>query len=312
MKPEELFVPDTIVFVFIDGIGIGQKDPSVNPFARFASTFFSVLGGEENFSPPGILIETDAHLGVEGLPQSGTGQTALFTGYNGAKIMGRHVAGFPPHTLRPYLKERSIIKKLVDAGLEATLANAYTPRYFEWISKARGERFMSASTLMQLGSGKRLLDLNDLRAGESLYMDITHHVLRERGIDIPLITPKEAGRRLLNIARKHRLVTYEYFLTDTTGHEGSMAEAKTIISHLDGLLQALWDELDPTRELVIISSDHGNFEDLSRGSHTENRVATILYGAGMNQIAPKIKSLYDIPRQILALHDIEFQKETAW
>ena len=298
--------PDNTLFIFIDGIGIGRKDQATNPFSFYPSQFFSVLGGEAKFEPEGILVPTDAHLGVDGIPQSGTGQTALFTGYNAPQIMGRHVAGFPPFTLRPYLKEKSLVKKFTDAGLEATLVNAYTPRYFEWISRPRGERFMSASTLMQTGSGRRLLTVDDLRAGNSLYMDITHWLLRERGIDIELLDPVVAGRRLVHIARKHRLVVYEYFLTDKLGHEGSMQQAEQIVSDLDLFLQGVWQELNPEKELVVISSDHGNFEDLSIGSHTKNPVPTMIYGTGMDDFASKIKCLYDIPRQIMALYGVEF------
>ena len=39
-------------------------------------------------------------LGIEGLPQSATGQTALFTGINAAQLLGRHLFGFPNQPFR--------------------------------------------------------------------------------------------------------------------------------------------------------------------------------------------------------------------
>ncbi|MDQ2998229.1 MAG: aminotransferase class I/II-fold pyridoxal phosphate-dependent enzyme, partial [Chloroflexota bacterium] len=48
----------------------------------------------------------DATLGVDGLPQSGTGQTALLAGFNAAALHGRHQPHVPPVALRALLAER--------------------------------------------------------------------------------------------------------------------------------------------------------------------------------------------------------------
>ena len=67
----------------------------------------------------------------------------------------------------------------------------------------------------------------------------------------------------------------------------------------------LGQPLNPEKELVIISSDHGNFEDLSQGAHTENLVPTFLHGAQSEPLSETIRSLVDIPRAILSLYGMQ-------
>jgi bisphosphoglycerate-independent phosphoglycerate mutase (AlkP superfamily) len=246
-------------------------------------------------------------MGIKGIPQSGTGQTAIFTGYNAPQIMGRHVAGFPPFSLRDYLKSKSLLNKFIEFGYKGSLVNAYSPRYFEMLEKhKRYERLMSASTLMQLGSGQKLLDLNDLSEGRAVYMDMTHWVLRKYE---PWVAPRKAkvaGRILMDIARNYNLVIYEYFFPDKVGHDGGFVKAKKVISHMNDFLSGVWENIDPENELVIVCSDHGNFEDLSRADHTENPIPGIFYGCGEDLLSDLVKVLYDIPRTIYKLMNIEF------
>ena len=304
MNNNSISCPKTIIYVFIDGIGLGQKNVDTNPFTRFPSHFFAPLGGKTSFSENGYLIPTDAKMGYPGAPQSATGQTALFSGYNGADLVGRHINGFPTFTLRPYLLNHSIVKKFIDNGLKATLLNSYTQWYLDKINKPRAQRLMSASTLMQMGSGLPLFTIDDYLAGLSLFMDITNWFLRYLKYDIPLVKPKYVGRKLVQLARQYDLVLYEYFFTDKIGHNGSMGAAKRVLSHIEGLLEGVWEEIDTEKELFVLSSDHGNFEDLSNTRHTENKVPTILYGCGADQIQNKIQYLYNIPQELMRLRNI--------
>ena len=304
--------PKSIIYIFIDGIGLGVKDAQINPFSRFPCHFFAPLGGKLSFPENGYLISTDAQMGYPGAPQSATGQTALFTGYNGAKLVGRHINGFPTYTLRPYILNHSVVKKFVEAGLKASVLNSYTNWYLDKLKQPRSERIMSATTLMQKGSGQALLTMEDFLEGRSLFMDITNWFLRTRATqkyDIPLVSPKEVGRKLVHISKEYNLTIYEYFFTDKIGHEGSMAAAKRILPHIEGLLEGIWEEMDPSKELLIISSDHGNFEDLSHTRHTENKVPTILYGCGADSIYKQILSLYDIPKAIMKLNNLTFNED---
>jgi hypothetical protein len=301
--------PESIIFIFIDGIGLGKKDIVYNPFTKHGGDFFSALGGKSSFQAPGMLIPTDTHMGLfTSPPQSGTGQVALFTGYNTIEIMNRHVAGFPPFSLRSLIKNESIIKKFMENNLKASVINTYTKKYLELITRPRTERFMSASTLMQIGSGQRLLSVDDLLNEKSIFMDITHWYLREQlEYDIPEIKPREAGRRLANIAKDYNLIIYEYFFADKYGHEGLDLESSFIVHHLEGLLAGIWENLDKEKQLVILSSDHGNFEDLSIPIHTHNLVPTIVYGCGEENAEKYIKNIYDIPRFLMDLKKVKWE-----
>jgi bisphosphoglycerate-independent phosphoglycerate mutase (AlkP superfamily) len=52
---------------------------------------------------------------------------------------------------------------------------------------------------------------------------------------------------------------------------------------------------------MILTSDHGNIEDLSTRSHTLNPVPTIIWGAGSQRVANRISSLADITPAIISL-----------
>ena len=75
--------------IFLDGVGIGEKDFQNNPFFKYNFRIFNeIFGqvpslGDQFLNKNGIYIfPSDARLGVEGLPQSGTGQTSIFCGVN--------------------------------------------------------------------------------------------------------------------------------------------------------------------------------------------------------------------------------------
>ncbi|MFB3816941.1 MAG: peptidase, partial [Candidatus Methylomirabilales bacterium] len=72
-----------------------------------------------------------------------------------------------------------------------------------------------------------------------------------------------------------------------------------ILHGLDALLGALLARLDLSRHLVVLTSDHGNLEDLRTDRHTVNPVPTALWGAGAAEAAAGIRALPDIAPAIL-------------
>src|ERR1041384_2819170 len=109
-------VSTSVLLIFIDGVGIGTRGEH-NPLDGLHSEVFSIFRGEQPQLPfGGVLAETDARLGVEGLPQSATGQTTILTGVNGAQLIGRHLNGYPSPRLKQALAEHSIYKKLMARG----------------------------------------------------------------------------------------------------------------------------------------------------------------------------------------------------
>jgi len=66
-------------------------------------------------------------------------------------------------------------------------------------------------------------------------------------------------------------------------------------------IRELLVRLDLQRATVILTSDHGNIEDLSSRNHTLHAVPTIVWGAQRERIAAQIKTLADITPTIVAL-----------
>ena len=213
----------SLIFLFIDGVGLASAGPD-NPLTTAEMPALrALLGGPlvaSSAQARGLLLlkGIDATLGVPGLPQSGTGQTALLAGFNAAEMHGRHQPHFPPVALRPLLAERSVLRRVLLRGGRSTFANAFGPGYWEAVAARRVRR--SASVIATEGAGLRFRDLDDLRAGRALAWDVTGASMHEREPDasLPLVTPQQAGANLAQLATEHDLVFYENFLPDLAGH----------------------------------------------------------------------------------------------
>ena len=73
-----------------------------------------------------------------------------------------------------------------------------------------------------------------------------------------------------------------------------MDAAKKILQNLASFVRELLRLLDLNQTAVILTSDHGNIEDLSSRNHTLNPVPTIVWGANRRKIAARIRTLADI------------------
>ena len=244
-----------------------------------------VLAGEPDGSEGGwshsllshnglVLRAVDACLGVPGLPQSATGQTALFTGVNAPALVGDHITAFPTRRLRAVIADRSVLKQVREAGGEVLFANAHSEKFWELIRKK--ERRLGASTLTALAAGVPIPNLQDLAAGRAVLWDFTHEIAsRHLGYELAVVSPEEAGARLAHLASQHDLVLYESFLTDLAGHR--RIEAEWVLSRLDAFLAAVLAHRTP-ETTVILSSDHGNLEDATTKAHTTNPVPLLAIG----------------------------------
>lgn len=265
---------NSVLWIFVDGLGLGSRACAVNPLAAFRPTILNFFDGALQALPcGGHCLKTDANLGVEGLPQSATGQTSLFTGLNAQKMMGRHLQGFPNQKLKELIGRWSVFQRLKDAGKQVTFANAYTPEFFE-----RPSRRVSVTTSMCLTAGVALRTLQDLAADRALFMDYTNRLLRKRGHATPLRNPQEAARVLHRTLERYDLCLYEYFLTDLIGHRGTMRQAVRLLEELDRFVAAVVEQADLERLSIILTSDHGNIEDMTTSSHTRNPVPTAIWG----------------------------------
>jgi len=287
-----------VLLFFVDGLGIGARGP-FNPLDGLdeAAPLAIFQDEEPSLIYDGLLVRTDACLGVEGRPQSASGQTTILTGINAPALLGYHKQGFPNQALREIINEHSIFLQLKREGVGPNaFVNAYTRRFFE-----TRPRWVSATTAAVEAAGMGFRNLEDLKAGRAVFMDFTNAFLIERGEEVAARTPEEAGEVLARVVGEHRFTLYEYFITDKIGHAQDMTAARAYLTSLARYLRAVLARLDLSTTTVLLTSDHGNIEDLSARNHTRNQVPTLLWGAGREQAARRIRSLSDITPTIIRL-----------
>ena len=283
---------------FVDGLGIGERGEH-NPLARIENieplAHFKDERSKIIFD--GVLIPTDARLGIEGRPQSASGQTTILTGINAPKFLGVHKQGFPNQALRDVIAERSIFLQLKRKNIEPNVfANAYTPKFF-----TEKPRWKSATTCAVEAADLPFRRLPDLQGRKALFHDFTNKSLAEMNFDVPLFSPADAGEILAELTALHRFTLYEYFITDKIGHAQSFEKAEVYLQPLAAFVRETLQRIDLEATTVILTSDHGNIEDLSVRTHTLNDVPTIVWGRQRDEVTQKIKDLSDLTPTILSL-----------
>lgn len=274
-----------VLFLFLDGVGLGENDPEINPFMRAdMPTLQSLLGGQPmtrraapHEGSRATLLAVDAGLGVGGLPQSATGQATLLTGKNIPAEIGYHYGPKPdPETAR-HLKE-SIFTTLKGIGKKAALLNAYPPRYFDGIDS--GKRIYSSIPLAVTNAGLPLFTKDDYYHGRAMSADFTGRGWQSLlGLsDAPLLDARAAGRKLAAIAQEYDFALFEYWASDYAGHKQDMTGAIELLEVFDSVLKGLLDEWKDDEGLILLTSDHGNMENLATRRHTANPVPALLIG----------------------------------
>jgi 2,3-bisphosphoglycerate-independent phosphoglycerate mutase len=276
-----------VLFIFLDGVGLGANDPEINPFARATMPALErLLGGRKLLagaaplsSERASLLALDASLGVEGLPQSATGQAVLLTGLNIPALIGEHYGPKPNPAVARYVQAGTLFSRLKKGGKSAALLNAYPPRYFDGVDS--GKRLYSSIPLAVTSAGIPLFRKADLFAGRALSADFTGEGWTQMlGFpDAPVLTPLAAGRKLASLAQAYDFSFFEYWASDYAGHKQDMPWAIRQLDVLDGVLAGLLETWDDSAGLVLISSDHGNMEDLSTRRHTPADVPGLLIGS---------------------------------
>src|SRR5262245_34744818 len=288
-----------VLLFFIDGLGIGTRGPH-NPLDGLedAAPLANFQGEQPQIPFGGVLTRTDACLGVEGRPQSASGQTTILTGINAPATIGYHKQGFPNQALRDIISEHSIFLQLNKLDITPNIfANAYTPQFFEGTP-----RWKSATTCSVEAAGGRFNTLEDLKNNRAVFFDFTNSVLIARGAtDITPRTAAEAGKIIASLTAEHRFTLYEYFITDKIGHDQNFDLAKFILPQLAELIRTAVENVDMETTTVLLTSDQGNLEDLSKRNHTLNEVPTIVWGRKAAETAAGIRSLADITPAIVNL-----------
>ena len=281
--------------IFLDGVGIGPPDPAFNPFCFSQRGIFNSVSNRLPAGGRRFLL--DALLATPGLPQSASGQTAIYTGINAAQLIGKHLFGFPNQILRRLLAGESLFAKLQAAGFSCRFINAFRPIFFT-TPQLFTHLSMSATTEMNRAARLPFSTLKQVRKLQAIYHDFTNSSLIEMGFDLPFFSPQQAARILVGQSSQYDLLLYEYFLTDVAGHSQDMTMAKREVVNVEELLWELIALLDFNCTTLVVVSDHGNLEDLRTKSHTYNPVFLAVWGKGNTG---SFHSLLDVAPFILKL-----------
>jgi len=292
-----------LLFIFLDGVGLGEDNPVTNPFVHLSMpNLEKILGGHKLIAdghhsgaePDYYLVKTerasllalDACLGIEGIPQSATGQASLLTGINVSARLGFHDGPKPTPPIIELINNGTLFTQLHQHGRAASLLNAFPPRYFESIDA--GYRIPGVIALSANQAGIRLKTIADLIEGKAISADFTAEGWHDHlgYINTPILNHAQAGERLISLADTSNLTIFEYWLTDMAGHHQDMESACTILETLDDVIGGLLNSWDDKNSLILLTSDHGNLEDLSTRHHTLNDVPLLIIGS------PELRELF--------------------
>jgi 2,3-bisphosphoglycerate-independent phosphoglycerate mutase len=285
-----------ILFIFLDGVGLGIDDPQVNPFVRASlPNLTNLLDGAKLIANGQIprassgqpirhtqqasLLPVDSNLGVEGFPQSATGQASLLTGKNVSAMLGAHEGPKPSPQVLDILQHGTLFSHFTHNGQKASLLNAYPPRYFH--SLQRGHRLPGAIAQSAIYAGIPLKTHADLQQGNAISADFTAAGWHDHlGLtDTPVLDLQQAGERLAALSGNCTLAFFEYWLTDFAGHKQDMQAACNLLEQFDSVIGSLVHAWENEEGLILVTSDHGNLEDLGTRRHTLNDVPLLLIGS---------------------------------
>lgn len=293
--------------IFLDGVGIGRKDKVHNPFFTtpfdfFTKNFYQTPHlNNQNLERNGkYVFPINACMGIEGLPQSGTGQTSIYCGINASKLIERHFGPYAHSRLKPILEESNIFSSLKSKGKKVFFANAFPQVFFDYINS--GKTRLNVTSVMMQYAKMRFNNVDDLIKGRALTAEITNQRWVDRlDYKIPIIEPEIAAERLIKISSENHFTLFEYFHTDHLGHGRVATEKEQLLCDLDRFLNYILQNIGQDISLLICS-DHGNIEDLSTRGHTSNPALGMSAGKNAEQLRNRIKFLYDIKPAIMEFY----------
>jgi 2,3-bisphosphoglycerate-independent phosphoglycerate mutase len=306
----------SVLMLFLDGIGLGDDDPNINPFVKAKLPNLNQLIDQRPLTrqaapyhgPFASLLSLDACLGVPGTPQSASGQATLLTGRNVPQEIGCHYGPKPNPEIASILSQGNLFMEVVTKGRKTALLNAYPPRYFQGIES--GRRLYSAIPFALTAAGLPLMTADDLQHGDALSVDFTGEVWSAQpGFPpAPIYTTEQAGALLSDLSGRYDLAWFDFWPSDYAGHRREMDQAVELLETFDQVFGALTERWDVQQDLILLTSDHGNLEDLSQRQHTHNPVPCILIGPAQIRevLSRELNDLTDVAsaiRKILQLND---------
>jgi 2,3-bisphosphoglycerate-independent phosphoglycerate mutase len=263
-----------VVFLFVDGLGL-SLDPR-SPLQRLELPTLRSMGGfglKPSRGPSWSYRVLDATLGLEGLPQSGTGQTSLLIGENAAQLLGQHQGPFPATLLRQRLEHDSLPVWARQRGLRVLHANGYRAEYLQQALASRRNAFSSFAFAARAAQIPLLLLDHPLAVAPAFW-------------EQPLL----AGQQLAQRAQHHDLVILEHWALDWSAHRQPEALNQQLIE-LDQFVNGMVTYHPGLT--VVITSDHGNAEESWHTQHTRNPVPAWVTGPAAHQV-PNWNSLTQV------------------
>lgn len=275
-----------ILLIFVDGIGLGADDPTLNPFSVADMPTLTALTNGKRWvqgigrqeSERALFIPTDPRMGTPGRPQSGTGHATIITGKNVPALIGKHYGPKPDAATREIVASRTFFSEVTGAGKRATLLTAYPPFVLHDI--ARGKSLPTSFQQAAMDAGQALFTVDDLREGRALSADWTgegwqHDLNINR---VPVLTPAESGKRMVELAREADFAMVSHVFTDYVGHRGTVGDGVRLLERLDSVMAGALQEWNDNEGVMVLLSDHGNMEDVNIRQHTENDVPCLIIG----------------------------------
>ena len=281
-----------VLFLFIDGVGLraAATDNPVNPEVCPALCRLITKHGKP----------IDARLGIDGPPQSATGQATMFSGVNCAAAMGKHCEGFPGPNLRKIVETDNLFKQLRSRGKEVCFSDAYLVDSAEELA---ARRFKSVTTVMALTTPETIRTVDDLQNGQAVMQDLTRETIQDRWPDIAVIPPQRAAEHLAAIVRRNDLTLFEFFQSDVAGHSMDYARACAALRTYDRFLASIVRFTEAMGVTLVMTSDHGNIENISERGHTLNPVPFVAFGPKEEFLRERVSSLVDVTPALLAAFD---------
>jgi hypothetical protein len=306
-----------LIFLFLDGVGIGKAGPT-NPFFAAQAAFLPFYEGGCTLPDQTPVKPIDAQLGVAGMPMSATGQTSLFTGTNLPALLGEHRESYPDRAMREVIKEKNLFSLLRKHHKKPRFLNVFpgshsifTPEHIYIRSSgefyqsptflAYYKRPLSVTTCMMIANHMSPFGKEDIKRERALYHDFSNLSLKDADPDLPCFEPEQAAEIIYRTSRDYDLLLYEYFQTDLFGHGFGSDDCLELVAELDRLVGRLISLLDGERDTLLLTSDHGNLEDLDTPMHTGNPVPLLAWGHGAESLRRRIDSLADVNAGVLDL-----------
>ncbi len=224
----------------------------------------------------------------------------MFTGLNCAAAMGKHCEGFPGPGLRQLIDENNLFLQLKKRGKKVSFADAYLVDSAEELV---ARRFKSVTTVMALTTPEVILTVDDLLEDRAVMQDLTRETIQDRYPDVPVIPPQRAAEHLFDLASEKDFTLYEFFQTDVSGHSMDYARACAVLRTYDRFLTSLVRFTEAAGITLVMTSDHGNIEDMSERGHTRNPVPFIAFGPREETLRAKVASLQDVTPAILSVFE---------